>query len=62
MDFDTTDFKVYKYTIKFKFSEYETEFEPRIREHDLRVDFHVRYQMRKQLMVRMLQDFKKALA
>jgi hypothetical protein len=45
MDFDTTDLKVYKYTNKFKFSEYETEFEPSIREHDLRVDFHVRYQM-----------------
>jgi hypothetical protein len=44
MDFDTTDLKVYKFTNKFKFSEYETEFEPRIREHDLRVDFHVRYQ------------------
>jgi len=45
LDFDTTDLKVYKFTNKFKFSEYETEFDPTIREHDLRVDFQVRYQM-----------------
>jgi hypothetical protein len=45
MDFDTTDLKVYKFTNKFKFSEFETEFDPTIREHDLRVDFPVRYQI-----------------
>ena len=47
IDFDTTDLIVYKFSNKFEFSEYEIEFNPTIREHYLRVDFQVRYQMNK---------------